>query len=164
MVLHRAVDITQLTDEEQFDLIESQAFRFGAALLLPERPFLEDLFSVSLDGLRSLKLKWKVSIAMMIERLKDLNIVNADQHKRLRIGYNTRGWNRAEPYETEIAVEQPTLFAKCIELLTSRGIRSVSQISSETGFSVEWIEKLLAVTPEGGPAVTPKVLEFKIRA
>ena len=164
MVLHRNVSMEQLNDEEQFELIESQAFRFGAALLLPERPFLDDLFSVSLDALRSMKLKWKVSIAMMIERLKDLGIVTADQHRKLRMGYSTRRWNRVEPYESEIAIEQPSLFAKCVQLMVSRNIQSAGQISAQTGFSEEWISSLLAVNTSVDLPITAKVVEFKKRA
>src|ERR1700685_2889720 len=141
MVLHRKVSTEKLEDQENFDLIEEQAFRFGSALLLPESGFLEDLYSVSLDALRSIKLKWKVSISMMIERLKHLGIVDLEQHRRLRINYSTRRWNQEEPYESEIAIEQPTLFIKSIQLLVSRRIQSVEQIAAQTGFSVAWVEQ-----------------------
>src|SRR5208282_344946 len=94
LFLHRGVTEAQLRHPDMFHLIEDQAFRFGAALLLPEHSFLEDLYSVSLDALLAIKLKWKVSIAMMIERLKDLSIVNHEQHKRLRINYSARQWNK----------------------------------------------------------------------
>lgn len=164
MVLHRGVSMDQFKDIEQFDLIETQAFRFGAALLLPERPFLEDLYSVSLDALRSLKLKWKVSIAMMVERLKDLGIINSEQHRRLRINYSTRHWNRAEPYDGEISIEQPTLFAKCLQFMASQGIQSPEQIAAHTGFSIEWIEQLLAVPTTPEPTLPFRVIEFKKRA
>lgn len=164
MVLHRHLSPEQIEDEQTFDLIEEQAFRFGSALLLPERGFLEDLYSVSLDALRSIKMKWKVSIAMMIERLKHLGIINSEQHRRLRINYSTRRWNREEPYESEIQVEHPTVFAKSIQLLVSRNLQTVEQIGANTGFSIPWIEQLLCVPPAATPEVGLKVLEFKRRA
>jgi Zn-dependent peptidase ImmA (M78 family)/transcriptional regulator with XRE-family HTH domain len=164
MILHRQVSMEQLKDDECFDLVESQAFRFGAALLLPEQPFLEDLFSVSLDGLKAIKPKWKVSIAMMIERLKDLSIINHEQHRRLRINYSTRRWNRVEPFENEIPVEVPTLLSKCMQLIRSRDLQSIEQISAATGFSIQWIEQLLTVPEQAKPEVSLKLVELKRRA
>jgi len=142
-----------LRRSDVFRLVEDQAFRFGAALLLPEHSFLEDLYSVSLDALLALKLKWRVSIAMMIERLKDLNIVNTDQHKRLRINYSTRRWNREEPYDKEIAMEQPKFLARAIRLLLDGRAQTIDQISANTGFSRDWIERLLNLPPE---LISPK--------
>lgn len=164
MVLHDGVTPEALANEETFDLIESQAFRFGAALLLPEKPFLEQLYAVSLEALRALKLKWRVSVAMMIQRLKDLGIIDAADHRKLRIQYSVRKWNKLEPYESEIEIEQPTLFNKCLELMTSRGIKSIDQIAIETGFSAEWIQKLLSIKPKSPTLVTAKVIELKLRA
>ena len=148
MFLHRGLGMESLRRSDVFRLVENQAFRFGAALLLPEHSFLEDLYSVSLDALLALKLKWKVSIAMMIERLKDLNIVNADQHKRLRINYSARRWNREEPYDKEIALEQPKFLARAIRLLLDGRVQTLDQISANTGFGRDWIERLLNLPPE----------------
>jgi hypothetical protein len=38
-------------------------------------PFAEDLFSASMDILRALKPKWRVSIAMMIRRARDGHLI-----------------------------------------------------------------------------------------
>jgi Zn-dependent peptidase ImmA (M78 family)/transcriptional regulator with XRE-family HTH domain len=145
IVLHRRVTEGQLKKPETFRLIEDQAFRFGAALLLPEHAFLEDLYSVSLDGLRALKPKWKVSIAMMIERLKHLEIITEAQHRKLRINYSTRQWNRNEPFDDEIEPEQPAFLAKAVRMLITENIQSLEEITSSTGFGREWIERLLGL-------------------
>ncbi len=117
IVLHRSVTETSLKKSELFALIESQAFRFGAAFLLPEEPFLSDLYSISLDALKVLKRKWKVSIAMMIERLKHLNVIDADQHKRLRINYVGRKWTREEPFDDEILIEEPSVVSSAFRMM-----------------------------------------------
>jgi Zn-dependent peptidase ImmA (M78 family)/transcriptional regulator with XRE-family HTH domain len=148
LFLHRAVTEAQLRHPPLFRLIEDQAFRFGAALLLPEHSFLEDLYSVSLDALLALKLKWKVSIAMMIERLKDLNIVNPEQHKRLRINYSARQWNKGEPYDREIENEHPEFLGKATKLMLDSRVQTIDQFSANTGFSKEWISRLLNLSPE----------------
>lgn len=164
LICHRHVSPEYLEDPERFDLIEQQAFRFGAALLLPERGLLGDLYSASLDALRSLKLKWKVSIAMMIERLKDLSIIDQQEHRRLRINYNNRKWMREEPYDSEIEVEQPTTVMEAVRLITERKLITLDQISASSGLSRQWIEELLALPPEPSPRVELKVLEFRRRA
>jgi Zn-dependent peptidase ImmA (M78 family)/transcriptional regulator with XRE-family HTH domain len=148
MFLHRLISEDKFKRPEVFRLVEEQAFRFGAALLLPERSFLEDLYSASLDALLSLKLKWKVSVAMMIERLRDLGILKYEQYKRLRINYSARRWNREEPYDREIELEKPQLLANAIKVMLEGQSHGMDQLTASTGFSREWIEKLLNVPPD----------------
>ena len=143
MFLHRNLREESLRHSALFRLVEDQAFRFGAALLLPEHSFLEDLYSVSLDALLALKMKWRVSIGMMIERLRDLKIVNSDQHRRLRINYSARRWNKSEPYDDELEIEQPTLLSRAVKLMLEGRDQTIDQVSANTGFSRDWIEKLL---------------------
>jgi Zn-dependent peptidase ImmA (M78 family)/DNA-binding XRE family transcriptional regulator len=163
LCLHRHITQHQLQKAETFHLLEEQAFRFGGALLLPEHSFLDDLYSLSLDALISIKPKWKVSVALMIQRLRDLNIVNEEQYKRLRINYSARKWNRGEPYDDELPVERPAFMANVVKLLLADGIQSLDQIVVNTGFSREWVERLLSLPP-GGMDPQLKVLEFKRRA
>jgi Zn-dependent peptidase ImmA (M78 family)/DNA-binding XRE family transcriptional regulator len=143
MFLHRGMSEGPLRHSDVFRLAEDQAFRFGAALLLPEHSFLEDLYSLSLDALLALKLKWKVSIAMMIERLKDLGVASQEQHRRLRINYSARRWNKEEPYDQEIEVEQPKFLTKAMTLMLDGHVQSIDQFSVNTGFNRIWIERLL---------------------
>lgn len=166
LVLHRDVPSEQLTRPGIFELLEAQAFRFGSALLLPEHSFLEDLYSASLDALRTLKPKWKVSIAMMIERLKHLGIITDEQHRRLRINYSTRRWNRQEPLDGEIPIEQPVFLAKALKLLVDNKIQTPEQIVSASGFRPDWLHRLLDVPLDFFDSKQPeiKVLEFRRRA
>jgi Zn-dependent peptidase ImmA (M78 family)/transcriptional regulator with XRE-family HTH domain len=163
LVLHRHVEPDQLKHSDTFRLLEDQAFRFGGALLLPEHSFLEDLYSLSLDGLLSVKLKWKVSVALMIQRLQDLNIVSQDQFRRLRINYSARKWTKTEPYDDEMPTEQPLFMSGVVKLLVNDGIQSLDQIVANTGFSREWVQRLLSL-PHSDIDPRPKILEFKRRA
>ena len=165
MFLHRGLSADQLKHSETFSLVEQQAFCFGADLLLPEHSFLEDLYTVSLDGLLSLKPKWKVSVAMMIERLLKLNIIDEERRRRLRINYSAREWNREEPYDNEIQVEQPTFLSRAIKLVVEGRIQTLGQISANTALGQEWIEKVLAL-PNDLFSQKPqlKMVEFKRHA
>ena len=167
MVLHSRVNEEQLRKADTFRLIEDQAFLFGAALLLPEHAFLEDLYSLSLDGMCAFKPKWKVSIAMMIERLKNLGILNEERYRRLRINYSTRQWNRSEPYDDEdrIQQEQPTFLAKAVKMLVQENIQSTEEIVSNTGFTREWIQQLLDLPNSMlWPKQPDNIVELKRRA
>jgi Zn-dependent peptidase ImmA (M78 family)/DNA-binding XRE family transcriptional regulator len=148
LVLHKKITATVLNKSEMFQLIEEQAFRFGAALLLPEHPFLDDLYSISLDAMKVLKRKWKVSVAMMIERLKHLGVIDAEQHRRLRINYVARKWTRQEPFDAEIPLEQPSVIPSSLKLLVNEGIQSVDQVSANSGFSADWLRNLMSAPPE----------------
>jgi Zn-dependent peptidase ImmA (M78 family)/DNA-binding XRE family transcriptional regulator len=164
MILHRNVTETTLNKRELFALVEDQAFRFGAAFLLPEEPFLDDLHSLSLDALKVLKRKWRVSIGMMIERLKHLGVVDADQHRRLRINYVARKWTREEPFDDEIAIEEPTVIPSAFRLMVSEQIQSVEDISANTGFSTHWLKTLMSAPIDlfgPPPQVGLKVIPFR---
>jgi Zn-dependent peptidase ImmA (M78 family)/transcriptional regulator with XRE-family HTH domain len=165
LVFHRSVTREQLQRTDVFKLIEEQAFRFASAFLLPEHSFLEDLYSLSLDGLRSLKPKWKVSIAMMIERLKDLGVISDEQRRKLRINYSVRQWNKTEPFDDEIEVERPMLITRAVRLMVERELQTVDQISANSGFGPEWIHRLLSIPPNRlSPDPDPRIIEFKRRA
>jgi hypothetical protein len=99
----------------------------------------------------------------MIQRLRDLGIVSQEQHRRLRINYSARHWTKAEPYDEEIPIEAPVFMGAVVKLLFNEGIQSLDQIVANTGFSREWVERLLSLPP-GGPDLQPKVLQFKRRA
>jgi Zn-dependent peptidase ImmA (M78 family)/transcriptional regulator with XRE-family HTH domain len=164
MVLHRNVTETTLNKGELFAMVETQAFRFGASFLLPEEPFLDDLHSLSLDALKVLKRKWRVSIAMMIERLKHLGVIDAEQHRRLRINYVGRKWTRQEPFDDEIPIEEPTVLAAAFQLIVSENIHSVEEISANTGFSKHWLQTLMSAPLDlfsPPPQVGLKVIPFR---
>jgi len=70
VLLHSRLQVSALRSED-LKLVERQAHRFAGAFLLPLDTFAEDCFAASLDVMRSLKPKWKVSIATMIVRCRD---------------------------------------------------------------------------------------------
>lgn len=165
--IHQDIAEMTLNKQELFALIEQQAFRFGASFLLPEKSFLEDVYSVSLDALKVLKRKWRVSIAMMIERLKTLGIIDSDQHKRLRIQYVSRKWTKDEPFDNELPIEQPSLVQSAFRTIVKANVQSADQIIANSGFSRHWLESLLSAPSDifqDEVAVEMKVIPFQRRA
>ena len=147
LVIHRSVRAEHLNKKAIFSQIEKQAFRFGGALLLPEKPFLSDLYSLSLDALRTLKSKWLVSIGAMISRLSVLGILSDDQQRRMWINYRRRGWSEQEPLDDQIAAEAPSLLPVAFKVLSEEGMRP-DQIPAIIGHGRSQIEAL-ANLPRG---------------
>jgi Zn-dependent peptidase ImmA (M78 family) len=81
LILHRKIQRNQLSKAEEFKLVEDQAFRFACAFLLPSERFAEDVYALSLDALRALQPKWKISLGMKIKRSEGLGLINGEQAK-----------------------------------------------------------------------------------
>ena len=71
LVLHSGVDV----DSRVLARLEAEANRFAGAFLLPADSFAREVTSSSIEAFKSLKKRWKVSIAAMIYRAKDLGIL-----------------------------------------------------------------------------------------
>jgi len=148
LLLHGSLRPEQLTRTEQFRKIEQQAHRFAAALLLPLAPFGEDLFGVNLDTLRSIKPKWNVSIAMMIRRARDADLINSDEQRRLWIQMSRRRWRTEEPFDRSTGIEEPRLLRRSFEMLLESGQQSASDVTAKLALPASDIESL-AFLPKG---------------
>lgn len=157
LVAHRSITATQLTRPADLKLLEIQAFRFGGAFLLPASSFPRDVYSPTLDALRNLKDKWRVSVGLMIKRLEDLDLVGDEQARRLWISYNRRGWRQNEPLDDELPVEEPRLLRQACELMLTEGVLARSDILSQLPFAQHDIEQLAGLgegyLSEGPPTV-----------
>jgi Zn-dependent peptidase ImmA (M78 family)/transcriptional regulator with XRE-family HTH domain len=142
LLLHRRVNPIQLNKKEQFELIEHQAFKFAGAFLLTADGFAEDFYAVSLDSLRALQQKWKVSLGVMIERARDLGLISDEQRQHLWININRRGWRLKEPLDDETEIEQPQLLRKSIALIISEGIQNKGTILEHLPYASSDIEAL----------------------
>lgn len=147
LVLHRNVKKTVLVKTPEFRLIETQAHRFGAAFLIPERSFANDFYSVNLDVLARLKTKWKISIAMMIKRAADLDFVSSEQEERLWVNYSRRRWRGREPLDDDLEIEQPRFLRRAFELLINEKIQTREQILSRLPYDANDIENLVGLEP-----------------
>ena len=117
IALHADVPARRLNDRAFYNLIEKQADRLAAHMLLPEKEFADELFSVSLDGLLSLKERWGASVGAMIMRCRSLDILDEDTARVAWINYNRRGWRNGEPLDARIEKERPYVIRRCFEKL-----------------------------------------------
>ena len=96
--------------------MEKEADHFASSFLMPERDIRPHLIApIKLHSVARLKPFWKVSMAALIERAKDLKIINENQYVYLRIQLQQKGYRLREPAELAIPREEPTLLKEIIE-------------------------------------------------
>ncbi len=148
VVLHATLKRERLKRPEEFKRIEQQAHRFASAFLLPLGPFLDDCFAPSLDAMRAMKPKWKVSIGMMIMRARNAGMIRGEQERALWMNYGRRGWRREEPYDREMEIEEPRLLRRAVELILSEGAQTPDDVLSALSLPAADIETLTGL-PDG---------------
>jgi Zn-dependent peptidase ImmA (M78 family)/DNA-binding XRE family transcriptional regulator len=148
LLLHRTASKTVLNRKDVYSLVESQAHKFAAAFLLPAAQFATELRRPTLDAMRELKLRWKVSIGAMIMRAGDLELISEDATARLFINRTQRGWRTTEPHDDILEPERPRLFQRSFEAIFSNKVLTPDCVENDLGFTSKVIESLCGL-PEG---------------
>ncbi|EJG0108007.1 ImmA/IrrE family metallo-endopeptidase [Staphylococcus pseudintermedius] len=122
-ILHTSYIPEELSKDEYKEM-EKEANEFAASFLLPSESFGEDLKSmdINISNLISLKKKWKVSLAAMIERGYSLNIINIEQKSKLYRKMSYHNIRNPEPLDTETPCSEPLALAQAIELLIEENV------------------------------------------
>ena len=94
--------------------IEDEANRFASEFLMPAKIIRPELQNMTLARAALLKLKWRVSMAALIRRAKDLEVITANQYRNLCMGMSKAGWRLREP--NEIAREQSSNLKAILDL------------------------------------------------
>ena len=122
--------------------IEKQADYFAGAFMLPASTFTKDFYYPSLEVFRTLKEKWKMSIASMIVRSKNLNILDDTQTQRMWVNYSRKGWRGNEPLDDTIEPEEPQFIKRCFEILIKENIQTRRDIELNLPYGLRDIEML----------------------
>lgn len=99
--------------------METQAHAFAAELLMPADDIRPDLASVSLPRLAALKGVWKVSMAALLKRAKDIGTIADRQYRFQWMRMSQAGYKNREPVETSLEQEEPHLLSELIDLYRS---------------------------------------------
>lgn len=134
LVLHQ----TRTVEAER---AETEAFRFGAAFLIPKEAAIEAIEApVTLRSLAWAKSKWGISIAALVRRGHDLRIIDTRRYQSLMKQLSARGWRKKEP--VDVPVEQPALLPKMLRL--AYGTDRPAAVAASTGLSPLAIRDLVA--------------------
>lgn len=123
-------------------VIEDEANKFAGAFLLPDNRFSKDIYTINIDTFVYLKTKWKVSIAAMIVRCYNLNLITNDQYTYLFKRISAKKWRTQEPLDDRIPFEKPKILREAIHLLIDNDILSINELVDNLAFSRKEIEKL----------------------
>lgn len=162
IVLHRDVETKTFNTPGDFKLIESQAHRFASAFLLPADQFSKELWSASLDSMLNIKERWGCSIAAMIKRCEDLNLLEGEELRRTWINYTRRGWRTGEPLDDRVPAETPSLLRRSFEMLVSEGGFPRKQILLQLHLDADDVEELASL-PNGFFADRAEVGRFGLK-
>jgi Zn-dependent peptidase ImmA (M78 family)/DNA-binding XRE family transcriptional regulator len=117
------------------DDMEREADRFAAEFLMPESAVRPDLIDVSLPRLAVLKPKWKVSMAALLKRAGDLEMITPRTKNYLWFRMGSQGYKLQEP--VSIPDEEPRLLREIIDLHRN-----------ELGYTIDNLAKLLVCTED----------------
>jgi Zn-dependent peptidase ImmA (M78 family) len=95
---------------------------------------------VTLRSLAYIKAEYGISIAAMIRRALDLQVIDTARRTSLEKQLTSRGWRKSEP--VEVQEERPLLISKMIEAATKT--QSLSQQARETGLARQTLREMAA--------------------
>ena len=162
LVLHMWVDHVHLSDPKILKRIEEEAFSFAGAFLLPKETFIKEVMSTSLKHFETLKMRWKVSMAAMIKRCEELDILSEHQVTYLWKQMSWKKYKTREPLDDQILPENPNLLKQAIELLTKNNVKSAMEIVDAIKLTPKEIESLCNL-PSGMLSSEGKVVYLKLK-
>ena len=137
LIMHKGIT----NDVQENPLIEKQANHFASCFLLPKETFIAEFpaFSktrVPWDLLLEMKLRWKVSIAALIMRAHDLELISDAARQKAFMHISHKGWRTCEPadkpeHSQYIELEQPELIKNAVNLIKNTHMDFLPRMKEE---------------------------------
>jgi Zn-dependent peptidase ImmA (M78 family)/transcriptional regulator with XRE-family HTH domain len=112
--------------------MEREAHRFAAEFLMPAREIRGDLVNLDLAKAAALKQHWKVSMAALIYRARDLEVIPDWRAKSMFVELGRLGWRINEP--GDVPIEAPSLAREIVDAVLVED--SIDDVSDLTGLPV----------------------------
>ncbi len=165
--LHEWSEDIEDLDKIEFKKREQQANDFASAFLLPEETFGRDAAAgpQTITYYKQLKKKWRVSIAAMIRRSANLNIMSQEDYQNLIRIMQRRGIRKAEPLDDIMLTAEPAMLKTSVMLLLQEEVFTpeefMKELSDEYNLTIdaEEIEYLLNLSE--GTLSKPKMVEYQ---
>jgi transcriptional regulator with XRE-family HTH domain len=129
---HLVMAVSDAVDEEK------AAYRFGSAFLAPRETLLREVGTrrtdISSEELFILKRKFGVSLAALVYRLHDLDVISDRYYQEWWRHINKMGWRKEEPQETP--PEQPRWLAQSTLRAFSEGLITEAYAESLLGHTM----------------------------
>lgn len=147
--------------------MESEAYEFGAELLMPEAAMRKELVApLTLTSVARLKPRWGVSIQALIRRAYELQMMTERQYRYLFYQLSTNGWRTEEPENLNVKVEKPRLLRKMAETLYGVPIH-YERLAKDSHIAIGELKAIVEmyadkaeVTPKTESQLSSKVISF----
>lgn len=143
-ILHGRISNPLGNDRALMKLMEDQAHKLVLEIFLPDT-FLEEVHSVSLETLRVMKPRWKVSIQAMLRRLLNAGRIDDTRYTSLMVHLSKRGWRISEPFDDMLPIERPTLLKSAFAALEKKAGISKAVIAAELNLPSSLVVKLIGL-------------------
>lgn len=133
IMLHDWEDDIENISATEFRDKEQQANDFASAFLLPKETFIKEVgtYADELNYYIELKKKWKVSVAAMIRRAKNLGLISYDKYQWLMRQMQKMGIRKCEPLDDVLVTAQPSLLKTAVEMLINDNVLTANEIIQE---------------------------------
>jgi Zn-dependent peptidase ImmA (M78 family) len=132
VIMHRSVD----PDMEQ------QADKFASEFLMPAIDIKPYLIDISLAKLADLKRYWKVSMAALLKRAADLEVITPRKARSLWVELGKAGYRKREPLELDLPRESPSLLSEIVKAYTDDMDYSVSELARMLSLTGEEVTQI----------------------
>jgi Zn-dependent peptidase ImmA (M78 family)/DNA-binding XRE family transcriptional regulator len=143
LILHHGIETGD-------DLTEKQADIFASAFLLPRNSFIAEFPRASpldWDALYRLKLRWKVSVAAILYRAHDLQLLDPAQYRIANIRLAKTRQKKKEWYDDQLQVEKPELLEMALDKYEDLPNKSITAFAEELGVTPLFVRRLAGLTP-----------------
>lgn len=130
--------------------MESEADRFAGEFLAPAAELRPSLAPVTLERLARLKLVWRVSMASLLYRAGELELITPRQRQYLWTEFAKRGWRKREPGSTDIPAESPSLLKSLFATHLDKLGYSIDELASALNSTVQDLLRTYSIDC-GGP-------------
>lgn len=138
--------IMHSTDSEPSSDQEDQADAFASAFMLPFQAFIAEFPRTTFwdwTDLFAMKSRWGMSLAALLYRAYELNLIDAARFRTANIYLRTRGWHLGEPYEPP--AEQTEALRGAVSAMVNDGTRSPKEIVDDLGWTDELVAEVVGI-------------------
>ena len=125
---------------------EEEANSFAAEFLMPKSEIKRDLRNLDLQAALRLKGVWRVSMAAIIKRARDLKTITEYSYRKMFQALGVRGMRSKEPLSIDF--EKAEVYDKLVEFHTSN-----LQLSDEVMSAILFTSKLGPIKPKDRPTL-----------
>ncbi len=141
LLLHAGVEnIFELNNNVYKNKLEKQANQFASNLLLPENSYRDYLISTGMPFFQKAKSYWNVSIAALIYRANELQLLSENQYLYLQKQISRNHWRKHEPGDDQLPQEHPVIFKQALKMIVDANLLSKQEVANILGLPVEELE------------------------